>query len=253
MNMRNSKHKHLRRLVSLIVIGVIVMNAFALLTGCSVFEADTAKTVKKMLKEKYDMDFVVTTMGDRINTGSATLYCYPETDEGLLFTVVYDYSRKTLTDDFPARRSAKELDREIASISSNSSVNFASLTAFYDAKYDALNGNENLQEFLDKSGATELYIHLAVNADNVMSETDAQQVIDALTTISNKYESINILAIVFLLDQEKYDDCVAELQKRTTVNDDWFKSYSPVSSINIKIENGEVQKTAKDLLLAVKG
>ena len=42
MNMNITSHARLRRFLSIIVIGVIIMNAFALLTGCSVFEADTA-------------------------------------------------------------------------------------------------------------------------------------------------------------------------------------------------------------------
>lgn len=251
--MKTTSHERLRRFLSIIVIGVIIMNAFALLTGCSVFEADTAKTVEKLLNEKYGMDFVVTTMGDRINTGSVTLYCHPESNESIQFTAVYDYSSKTMTDDYLARRCAVELDKEIAAISSNSSVNFVSLTAFYDAKYDTLNGDENVLEFIEDSGATELYIHLAINADNIESESDAQQVIDAITTVSNRYNGINILAVTFLLSQEQYEDCVTELSKRTSVNDDWFKSYSPVSSINIKVENGGADKTAKDLLLAAKG
>ena len=223
------------------------------MTGCSVFEADTATSVKKKLNEKYGIEFDVTAMGDRINTGTATLYCFPKDNDNVHFTVIYDYSNKSITDDYLARKSAVEIDKELMDISTESTVDFASLTAFYDADYTALNGSENAFNFIKTSGATELYIHLAVNADEITNEESAQKVIDALETISHKYDSIDILAVTFFLKQDEYVKCVEELSKRTTVNDDWFKSYSPISNINIKLEEGKVLKSAAYLLLSVKG
>ena len=253
MIMKKTANIYRRRFLVLILMGVIIMNAFSLLTGCSVFEADTATSVKKQLNEKYGIEFDVTAMGDRINTGSATLYCIPKGNDTVHFTVIYDYSKKTITDDYLARKNAVEIDEELKDISAESTVDFASLTAFYDADYTSLNGSENTFDFIKKSGATELYIHLAVNADEITDEKSAQEMIDALETISRKYDSIDILAVTFFLKQDEYEKCVEELSKRTAVNDDWFKSYSPISSMNIKLEEGRALKSAADLLLSVKG
>ena len=108
--MKKIANAYRKRFLILILMVVIIMNAFSLLTGCSVFEADTATSVKKKLNEKYGIEFDVTAMGDRINTGTATLYCFPKDNDNVHFTVIYDYSNKSITDDYLARKSAVEID-----------------------------------------------------------------------------------------------------------------------------------------------
>lgn len=253
MIMNTMIHVRLRRLLSIIAIGVIIMNAFTLLTGCSVFEADTAKTVKKMLNERYGLDFEVTNMGNRINTGSVTLYCYPKNDEDIRFTAVYDYSSKELVDDYIPRVYARAVDNEISSLCSGVGIAVSSITTFIGANSNELIECEDINDFISKSNATKLYILMAVNADDLSTEENAQHMLSSLETLSMGYGNIDILAGLFMYHSDIYNRCSDELKKATKANDDWFKAYSPISDFTVKIVDGKAQKTASELLISAKG
>lgn len=251
MIMNTTSHVRLRRFLSIIIIGVIIMNAFTLLTGCSVFEVDTAKTVKKMLNEKYGLDFEVANMGNRINTGSVTLYCYPENDENIRFTAVYDYSSKELVDDYIPRVYARAVDDQISSLSSSAGIAFSSITTFIGANSDELIECKDTHDFISKSNANKLYILIAANADDLSTEENAQHILSSLETLSMEYGNIEILAGLFLYHSENYNRCSDELKKTTKANDDWFKAYSPISDFTINVVDGKAQQTASELLISV--
>lgn len=229
------------------------MNAFALLTGCSVFEADTATTVKKKLNEKYGLNFVVTAMGDRINTGSATLYCHPEDNENIRFSAVYNYSTQSITDDYLPRKYAVELENEIAGFSESLGVPFAAFVVFDDAKYDDVTNVSDLEDFVKQSGTSKLFIRLALNADQVASDQKAKAILDSLVQLSSNHESVSLLVPVFMYHEDDYNNCVGELRERTEVNNLWFESFNSFEKITIKVQDKTIIQNEDLFIQTVKG
>lgn len=230
-----------------------VMALLSLLSGCMGSSVNTSKQVEKKLSEKYGEDFVVTEIGNRFNTGSATLYCHPESNENINFTVVYDFSDETITDDYMIRKSAVNLDSEISELSSKSGIGFSSITVFHGAIDDNLDGNEDVAEFIRKSGAHRLYMHLAVNADDISDESDAAVTLDSLHEISRKYDNIDVLAVLFAYHSDDYNKCSSELSEQTKANNLWFKSFSPISDYTVKIEKSIMNQSAAEFWEVVKG
>lgn len=229
------------------------MALLSLLSGCMGSSVNTSKQVEKKLSEKYGEDFVVTEIGNRFNTGSATLYCHPESNENINFTVVYDFSDETITDDYMIRKSAVNLDSEISELSRKSGIGFSSITVFHGAVDDNLDGTEDVSGFIKKSNTYKLYIQLAVNADDISDEADAGVILDSLHEISRKYDSIDILAVLFAYHSDDYNKCSAELSEQTKANNLWFKSFSPIADYSVLIENNETKQSASEFWEVVKG
>lgn len=253
MIMKKTENIYRRRFFVLILMGVIIMNAFALLTGCSVFEADTAKTVKKMLNEKYGLNFVVTAMGDRINTGSATLYCHPEDNENIRFSVVYNYSSKEISDDYLPRKYAVELENEIADFSQSLDVPFAAYVVFDDAKYGDVTNASSIEDFVHQSGTSKIFIRLALNVDQAASEQKAKEILNSLVQLSINHESVPLLVPIFMYHEDDYNNCVGELRERTEANNLWFESFNSFEKITIKVQDKAIIQNEDLFIQTVKG
>lgn len=234
------------------IIGVIVLATLNLSTACNASKKDEIATVEKMLQEKYGVEFIVTEIGNRYNTGAVTLHCHPSQREDVNFTATYKYSTEELTDDYIDRNNAVQLDCDFSNLLKDKGFNGRSLTIFYGSRLDNVSGNETLEEFIEHSNTKELYIYLVMDEHNISGVDDAQKWLNAIAELSEKYNHIDILLTSFWVASDDYADCSQKLQSKASVNDEWFESYNVISNINIKIRDKVIDTTADDIVNALK-
>ena len=217
------------------------------LQGCGLVSENTSDVVVGMLKDKYDREFISTNIGDRYNTDTATLFCYPKDNERVHFTVEYDYKNKTISDDFICRSNAVKIDDELQKALNENSMSAATFTTFRNADNDAGNISENISDFIKSANVNELYINSAIKASCIRSEDDIQYIIDTVKALSLRYDNIEVLFSIYTIPDDSFEKCFNDMQTTTYVNDPWFKNYSFISETSFVLENGAANASAEKL------
>ena len=79
---------------------------------------DISNAITKMLKDKYGEEFEVKMIGNRYGTfddNAVTTYCFPKSNENLLFTATMNKEQTVLEDDFYLRKVTFDLEENIKS------------------------------------------------------------------------------------------------------------------------------------------
>ncbi len=225
------------------------MLIFNALTGNYENGSGTMETVERLLAEKYGSAFRATHIGNRYNTGSATLFCRTENGQDICFTAVYTPLDRLLTDDYPARIAAHALGRELTEAFQTKGISAVPHILLCGGHYDAVPPVDmTAQRYIEDSGTDLLHIRMAVGASSDMSAIPG-----VLEEISRKYGNIRIIAAVFVIADEKLEECRSALSEVPRVNDRWFSRFSPAADAGITVTDGRANKTAEQFAAALKG
>lgn len=245
------KRIKISRMLKKIVIGVIAVATLNLVSSCGIASENTPKLVVEKLSEKYGETFVAINIGDRFNTGSAKLTCYPENDTTIHFTVTYDFSTKEITDNYIHQKWASYVDEEIAALMLDQGLRTTSDTLFYGMK-NVSNSVNTINDFMSNASPEELYLYMIVDALDIKTEESAKKCIDTLQAISSNYD-IPIMVRLYSVKDDDYENCSKSLATATDITDEWFKFFQTEGRIVIKVSNNSANKTAEDVLNAFKG
>lgn len=201
-----------------------------------VSNSDISDVVTKKIKDKYDEEFVVKMIGNRYGTfddNTVTTYCFPKTNENLLFTVTMNKEQTVLEDDYYLRKVTFDLEENIKSEFKENNIN-----VIVKSKIIGLNKLEReltIQEFIKKYNTTNFIAHI-ICSENV-SEDDLKNIYNNL---ENKYKNIHLKSSVYFIDENKFEEFSKVANKIPSITNSIISEYSIKDERIIKIFEGTV-------------
>lgn len=228
------------------------MLLFNALTGMSENSDGAAETVKKFLSAKYGQPFRVTHIGDRFNTGTATLFCQTLDGTGLSFTVVYKPLENVITDDFPVRRAAFAFDRKLSVSLSEKGITAASITLLGEADIRPDDKWSEPSDIIRSSGTKYLFSRVAVKGTS-LTHQQLDDLLGIMAETDAECGGLSFVASIFLLPEERFISCSNKLSDVPRISDDEMAEFSPAAVFGATAVNGSAKITAGNVSAALKG
>lgn len=185
------KSKKICAILLIIIFGIMLV----VLSGCKFDSFGTAKEVETKLEEKYNESFKTKSIGDRVNTNYTKLFCYPENNKNMLFTVYY-YDDGKMTDDYTESKIIYKLNIELKAILKKKNIEFDSYLLLSSDNRDSNKdySKMSVNEYLKDIKIDNIFIMTAVfNVDNFKTDKNIQDLKDALKEFSDNHDSIPVI------------------------------------------------------------
>lgn len=236
------------KMVGVVLMGITVMNLFA----CTAVKTDVVEETKKQLQEKYNADFGITSIGNRINTGSATMYGYRIGNENELFEVVYSHETKNIEEYYVKSKISYEIANDLRSLCNEKNINICgSVLLTCDESSSEVNVDMSIPEFLEKYNVSIIAIRVCLDTSSI-DTNQCEMFLGALQQLSSKYtKKINV--ILYPMNEENYLTCSNEIKEQASPSTKWFMDYSNGKEIIISAENNVTTMGAKELESSIKG
>lgn len=201
-----------------------------------VSNSEISNVITEKLKEKYNEEFVVKMIGNRYGTAcdnTVTTYCFPKSNENLLFTATMNKEQTVLEDDYYLRKVTFELEENIKNEFTENNIN-----TVVKSKIIGLNNLEKdltVQEFIKKYNTTNFIAHI-ICSDNV-SENILKNIYNKL---ENKYKNIHLKTSVYSIDKNKFKEFLEVAKKMPSVTNSIISEFSIKDEKIIKIFEGKV-------------
>ncbi len=229
------------------------MDLMSKLAGCLTNGLDVPDKVEKKLSEKYGQKFILTNIGNRFNTGTATLFCHPLENKNLNFTVVYDFETGEIKDDFKVRKIAEEFDCFFSEAFRKEEIECGTFTMFIGCPdQKTISTSEKADDYMKRPEVKELFCHIAVRGDDVKSEQDSEKLLKVLTDTSKKIGR-KIVSSFFFISGDSFEECRESLESRTRVNQFWFENYNCIYSCNVIADNDSLSVSAAEINKGLRG
>lgn len=222
--------------------------------GFGSFTERTVQSAQALLQSKYGVGFTADTIGDRYNTGTATLYFHPEDDSTLHFKVIYDARKKAISDNYCYAKVLRGAKQQLKAQCCEAGFEVCSELTVLGTKFALSDPEMDYSVYLKKAKPSKLYIILAVNAADIRSEQDAERLLETLTAFQrNTAPAVKLVISVHFIPAEQFAQCRAEFEEGVFQSMTRMRFYHPVFSTGINIENGICGFTAAKLFAAIKG
>ncbi len=235
------------------VIGVIIMglSLFSVM-ACSVDTGVTSK-VESLLNEKYGEEFKSVKIGNRINTGTTTLYCSKADSEDRLFEVVYNSANDEIEDKYIQTMVNYDFADEFESEMAKYDVEVVcTVTSKSDDSSAETNVDVSLDEYIQKYNVRRFFVRAAAD-ESCINEQWCEEFIKCVIDLNTKYNT-KINVIVFPMESGRFNECQNDVIAEVEPGNDWYLSYSDTKTeFVINTENGQVNTTATELLEGLKG
>ena len=182
--------------------------------------------VCSMLKAKYNEEFVVTMIGDRINTGHIKFFVHPETDMRILFTAIIDRDGR-LQDDYKIQlilhRIKTKIEEEIIAVGISGRANVSIPTPIYNEE----NRNYKLEDLVNAYNLETISISIIICGD-----ANKRELYDV---VAENRIRCNKAVCLYLLSNDSYDECCVLFDKYPYVSEAMITSFSPIAEAIIKV------------------
>ncbi len=247
------KRKELKKYISkTFKLGVIFMLLTSMLglVGCSGKEnkkPKEAKTAEKMLKEKYNEEFVTYSVGGRWGTltnSTFTVICSPKDDPDLKFKAEIDKDGGYILDEYVSRKVSAKVEESFTKFFKD---HFKDFVIKVDAGTKTIDSNKSdmpIEEFLKINENAKFAIDIVINKDNLsgVSATDLYNAMNSmLKTIPELKGAIEIYLVTndvlikannYVKEKASVDSEFDELLKGSNSIFSQFKD----GSLNISVE-----------------
>lgn len=226
-------------------VGVIIMaiTTTIFMGACSELNKDTSDKVCRALNEKYGETFVVTAIGDRLNTDGAKLYVHPADNKDLLFTARINRETGVVDDNYIEEKVNYKVESIVADSfdKRNISVNSRCMVV---TKEPLIVENEDYTPL----GFKETYNFDHYTLYLVIRQGDFTAA-DLLAAFENANNSVGVklVMICYIFEPENYSACIEEMKIYAEMGATMIKSHSPVSAFNVIAENGVCSVTESEL------
>ncbi len=201
-----------------------------------------AEEITNLLKQKYGIEFVVKSIGNR-NAGNmwstVTAFCYPENNPKVIFEAVMNVDKELVSDEYPVRLleiEAKDIiEKEFSENNITATVN-VSISRVSDLP-DIL--NMNLEQVIFASPKLGITFKTVVceGADTKsMYETTAK----LLKRFYNGNPEMIVGTTIWKYDKEAYEKCASELNSIPRIGNTALQKHGPLSTVNVAINTGEI-------------
>lgn len=190
--------------------------------------------IKNKLKEKYQQEFEIKTLGRRFGTAennSVTAYCYPKENEELLFTIIMDMKGKIRQDTYNIRKVCYFLEKQIENLFKEKNIDSYCSSHIYGIIQEIEGKTE---EILQKEEIT-FFTNIIIK-ENIQDE----DIIEVYNKILEKYSNIKLYSNIYIIQNDEiYSKCKEQMYSVPYVLKYMFDKYQ--IDRKIKIEEGKIK------------
>ena len=185
--------------------GVILMTASLMsLIGCTQINDDTSSKITCLLEEKYGEEFLVSQIGNRLDTDSVTAYCRAAGNATLPFTVIMTRGGD-LDDDYVQRYFGRQVESVIQEKFRERSIDTASVVTIFAPSGYPVKPDITLEAFI-RQYAPGMFI-----ADLIIPDTQApfDENIPFSQALNDAYSalSVEIQCKIKTVSPDNFEDC----------------------------------------------
>lgn len=227
----------------LIVLTVLIMEVN--MTSCININSGIKNTTISQLENKYNCNFEVTHIGNRLNYSTGTLFLKDSDD--IYFSAVTDSKTSLVEDDYIRQRVVFQFKSIILDRLAKNDIN-ANISSVIMCKIDCSeerDKNITLQDFISKYKVDEISTYICIEESN-LNEKNINLFYEILKEQSTKL-GIAISCSIFNIATHSYNDCSKQMSLNPDINNTWFDQFSPISNAMFCVENSIIVPDEKKL------
>lgn len=223
------------------------------LMGCQFLNKDQARKIESLLKEKYDEDFIVVSIGQRYGTAdndTVTAYCHPTSNDRITFTAVMNTSEELVSDDYLHMKIAGILENELDRLYEKYHLSICS-----DASVRIYSENISIEDIsADILSDPQIAVTatFAVNKNKDLSEI-CEGLLSVMEDLKNDYHMTRFGTQIYLISDDEYSRCAEEMRKVPSVNKTFFEEYEIEGYTVLRINEEHVSQTYSELMTSLGG
>ena len=226
-------------------VGLIIMGLTTMITmsACSMVNQMTGNKVCAALEEKYGEPFVATRIGDRINTGSATLIVHPADNEDLLFTAKIYKGTGEVEDNYIEEKVNVQVEEILKDSFAQYGITASSVCSVVTRNPIAFENYEYTpKSFSEEYGFDDYFIYLILKDGDYSAS-------DILSAVKLTHETVGVKLVIsgYILDDEGYFACVSDMKTYADLTDAMIKDRSPICLFGLNINQGMCSITEDEL------
>ena len=207
--------------------------------------ADIAERAESGLAVKYQGEFKVIKVGNRINNETADVYVRPKDNSDIVFKARIGMENDELSDNYIERLVGTKLSLELKTALCDKSVESLSFITFTsDSDADEDNTEISIKEYIEKYNVTSAFIYMIIDRKS-LSDNAASELIDTLAKINSEYGIETVVSGYVFADN--YGTVADELKDNPDPTTAWLKKRYSVAQIGFAVKDG-VSNTSQEKL-----
>lgn len=203
------------------------------MSACARVNKATAADVSNALKARYGESFVVTHIGNRLNTKTATTYVHPENNNRIVFTAIIDHDGNVI-DDYATNIVMDSLEQNLQRKLEDKGIICSVNAVITEDNIVETDTELDPNSFMEKHGIESVLVRLIVDDNSESSEN----LITILEQMSVEY-SFDIVVSVYYLDHNAFELCKKDFSTYPSVGATRIKSYDPRTFFKTTLSNGK--------------
>lgn len=228
---------------------IMSISSMILMSACKSINRDIADEVCVALNEKYNEEFKPLKIGNRLNTGSATLYLCPSSNEKLLFTAKIDNKTRQVTDDYLLQKIYSEVERMVNESFSGQALTATSCCNVFMHNFSEAEIRECTPgEFQKEQGFDFYAIFLLLHNKDI----DAQKLQEAMVNSNNKVDT-KLRFKICVFEEDNYKECISILDYTPVINSTQISERNPIKTFLVDVEDGKCSLNIEELERIIEG
>lgn len=214
---------NLKKLLGSVIMGISIFSLF----GCNAIDEDQAQTVEKLLKERYEMDFEVSAIGNRYGNGEAyklEAVANPLNDKNINFNVFLNKDGESIVDNFMARLISSKINKILKEELSKNGIESESfiLTQDKNLYVDITDPNIDIEDYVKQVGTEYFMCYTIVKeSDNI----DPSSFESALKEIYEYTANTKFNMNINVYSKDSYEKLVEKFISLSSYSDSALKDY----------------------------
>lgn len=243
------KRKELKKCTSkTFKLGVIFMLLTSMLglVGCSGKEnkkPKEAKTAEKMLKEKYNEEFVTYSVGGRWGTltnSTFTVICSPKDNSDLKFKTEIDKDGAYMLDEYVSRKVSAKVEESLTKSLKGTVESFAIKVGATNKSIDSNNSNISIEEYLKTKGDPGFAVYVVVEKDSLKG-VSSDVLYNTLNSMLDSIPKFKGSMRIYFATKDVLNETSAYLKENANIDSNFQEILKDSKNIYSQINKGILQ------------
>lgn len=233
--------------IKAILFGGVMSVLISGLIGCGLVDKTESEAIADNLSAKYNKQFVVTAIGNRYNSDTATAYAYAAEDPSLCFVVKAYATGELVSDSYAYRTVCRKAENTLNDAFKDCGMDTENYVVFNVPEYK-IPADMSIENYISKSNCDELICAMVLKKD---SNANGVNISEAIAKAGKDLPDITVVYKLFLLSARDFEKANDIIRKETTIFDMIrLKSYGledNVSDCVIEASGGKANKTVDEI------
>lgn len=220
-------------------------------TACiNKLNVDNAESIKKLLNQKYGIEFEVKSIGNRLADGeldTVKAYCYPKNNDKVIFDAVMNIKNELVFDDYLVRLLETEAKEVIESRMAEVGIKATVAVSVSHIDNELQSTDLNLKDIIAEHPELSLTFS-TVLCENVNAEDLYNVVADILNGFYSGNPNMMLGTTIWKYTETACNKCSEDVNSVSRISKTLLEKYDPISQVNIAIVYGTINKSLEEFV-----